>query len=162
MSKKHFILIFTLLLTLLSSAQDKTIKCYTGPVAITKTIASKITAYNTTTSATTKISGTIQTTSIVEGDTLTQNCAYCNVLLKDVKTQKGFGVVTNTKGEFELSIPASQYTVELHYVGFNTISITNLNLPQNTHATLAALMGQGNSIKNYRYIKGKLVDNTNE
>ncbi|MFY0604085.1 MAG: TonB-dependent receptor [Flavobacteriaceae bacterium] len=56
---------------------------------------------------------------------------YATVVLKDLKTKKISGGITNEKGLFSFKTPTGNYEVSFEYISFKTIKRSNVNIDKN-------------------------------
>lgn len=108
------------------------------------------------------ISGKIYAKSINKNDTLTNNFAYTNIWVKDIKTDSLIGTTSNSKGEFQFTIPASEYNLEVQYIGFNNLKVKNVKIGTGDIINFSAIIGQGNGTTEYKWNPNGLLQKITE
>lgn len=78
---------------------------------------------------------------------------YANVSLKDKKTEKVYGQVTDSLGHFSIVVPSSDYKFEVNYVGYTSIK-QDLNLGTGEIREIDIELGQNGAFVTYE-IKSK-------
>ena len=96
------------------------------------------------------ISGKIFTRYIHKKDTLTDNFPFVNIFIRDIKTDSIIGTTTNSKGEYQYTIPASKYDFEIQFIGFNNLLIKNIKIGKGDIINFSATIGQGNGVTVYK------------
>ena len=96
------------------------------------------------------ISGKIYLKSINKNDTLTDKFPGANILVKDIKSDSIIGTVSNLKGEYQFTIPASEYDLEVQFIGFNNLKIKNIKIGTGEIINFSAILGQGNGVTEYK------------
>lgn len=98
-----------------------------------------------------KIIGTIKIKSVVQGDTIIQNCASSTIIVKNIRDNKFTGICSDSKGEFDLKVIESEYDIEFQYVGFKKIKIQNFKIQNGKNYALSVILGQGNGMNSYEW-----------
>ncbi|GGW73277.1 carboxypeptidase family protein [Winogradskyella epiphytica] len=153
MKSRNFILTLGILIGLISCAKKNYVTCGLGSEMNPKTIDSEIIELKRIGIADTtlaSISGKICAKSINENDTLTDNFAYTNIWVKDIQTDSLIGTTSNSKGEFQFTIPASEYNLEVQFIGFNNLKVRNVKIGTGDIINFSAIIGQGNGTTEYK------------
>ncbi|MBW1296370.1 carboxypeptidase-like regulatory domain-containing protein [Aquimarina litoralis] len=95
------------------------------------------------------ISGKIYAKSFDGSDTLTENFAYTNIFVRDLKTDSLIGTTSNLKGEYQFTIPAAEYDLEVQFIGYNNLKVHNIKITTGEIINFSAIIGQGNGVTEY-------------
>ena len=108
------------------------------------------------------ISGKIYAKSINKNDTLIANFAYTNIWVRDVKTDSLIGTTSDSKGEFQFTIPASEYDLQVQFIGFNNLKVKNVKVGTGDIINFSAILGQGDGTTEYKWNPAEFYKNTDE
>jgi hypothetical protein len=108
------------------------------------------------------ISGKIYAKSINKNDTLTDNLAFANIWVKDIKTDSLIGTTSNSKGEFQFTIPVSEYDLEVQFIGFNNLKVKNVKIGTGDIINFSGIIGQGNSVTEYKWNPNVVFEKTSD
>ena len=164
---KNRILILTLLILigLFSCATKNYVVCGIGSSMNLSNIDSEIIKLKRIGIADTtiaSISGKIYAKSITKNDTLTENFRNINVWFKDIKTDSIIGKTTNSNGEFQFTIPASEYNLEVQFIGYNYLKVKDVKIGSGDIIYFSAIIGQGNGVTEYQWNENYLIEKNAE
>ncbi|MFC0604569.1 carboxypeptidase-like regulatory domain-containing protein [Winogradskyella pulchriflava] len=108
------------------------------------------------------ISGKIYAKSINEKDTLTDNFAFTNIWVRDLKTDSLIGTTSDSKGEFQFTMPASEYDLQVQFIGFNNLKVKNVKVGTGEIISFSAILGQGDGTTEYKWNQVEFYNNTNK
>ena len=80
---------------------------------------------------------------------------YATVVLKDVKTQKITGGISNQKGNFNIKVPTGTYDISVEFISFTTVHFKNRTLTKNTNLGTISLVDAGQMLDEVTIIPEK-------
>ena len=107
------------------------------------------------------ISGKIYFTHLNKHDTLIDNFACASIWVKDLKTDSLIGTISNSKGEFQFTIPASEYDLHAQFIGYNKIKIKNIKVGTGDIVKFSAKLGKGDGETIYEWNPTNFYKNRN-
>ncbi|WP_179016888.1 carboxypeptidase-like regulatory domain-containing protein [Winogradskyella forsetii] len=165
MKIRTIILTLGILIGLISCAKKNYVVCGLGSDMNLITLESKIIELKRIGIADTtlaSISGKIYAKSINKNDTLTDNFAFTNIWVRDLKTDSLIGTTSDSKGEFQFTIPASEYDLQVQFIGFNNLKVKNVKVGTGDIISFSAILGQGNGTTEYKWNQAEFYNNTNK
>lgn len=108
------------------------------------------------------ISGKIYVKYLNKKDTLVDNFAYVNIWVKDLQTDSLIGTTSNLKGEFQFTIPASEYDLQAQFVGFNNLKIKNMKVETGDIIRFSAILGQGAGETDFQWNPNEFYKNATD
>ncbi|EDP70745.1 hypothetical protein FBALC1_08298 [Flavobacteriales bacterium ALC-1] len=165
MKIRTFILTLGILIGFISCAKKNYVVCGLGSDMNLITLDSKILELKRIGIADTilaSISGKIYAKSINKNDTLTDSFAFTNIWVRDLKTDSLIGTTSDYKGEFQFTIPASEYDLQVQFIGFNNLKVKNVKVGTGDIISFSAILGQGDGITEYKWNQAEFYNNTNK
>lgn len=101
-----------------------------------------------------------ETTGSIEGkitDTQGENIAFATVTITDTETSFKYGTTSQESGHYVIANipPGSQYKVEVHYLGYETKSVSNIIINLGKITTLDLIIKEENTVLEEIVIRGK-------
>ncbi len=80
---------------------------------------------------------------------------YATILLTNEQNNTIFGGITDTKGNFSITVPKGIYTIKIEFIGFKTLNLAKKQLIKNTHLGTITLNESSESLKEVEIIAEK-------
>jgi hypothetical protein len=153
MKTRTLFLTIGILIGLISCAEKKYATYPDSIDSITKSIDSEIIEFKRIGIADTtfaNIYGEVFLKSIYKSDTIIRKAVGTNILFRNIESDSLINTVANMKGEYQITIPASEYNLEIFSIGFNKLTIRNVTIGTGEIYNFSAIIGQGNKVTNFK------------